>query len=94
MVDHRPRGLQAEVHGPTAHTPQIPPPSCVGGGGVTPPTHPSRTPPPQVIGQTFLWVFGQSKFFCGAFSASQFRPKNFFGAFSASNNSAPPPPLI
>ena len=43
-----------------------------------------------MIGQNFLWVFGQSKLFSGAFGASQFRPKKFFGAFSASNNSGSP----
>ena len=54
-----------------------------------------------MIGQIFLRVFGQSKIFSRAFGASQFRPKKFFGAFRASNNSgspqgvpptAPPPP--
>ena len=35
----------------------------------------------------FLRVFGQSKIFSGAFGASQFRPKHFFGA---SNNSGSP----
>ena len=56
-----------------------------------------------MIEQVFLQVFSQSKIFSGAFGASQFRPKNFFGAFGASNNSGspeggsplqpPPPPL-
>ena len=60
-------------------------------------------PPPKVIGQIFLRAFGQSKFFSCAFRRSQFRPKNLFGAFSASNTSgsregggspphSPPPP--
>ena len=40
-----------------------------------------------MIGQIFLLVFSQSKIFSGAFGASQFRPKNFFGA---SNNSGSP----
>ena len=40
----------------------------------------------------FLRVFGQSKIFSGPFGARQFRPKNFFGAFGASNNSGSPPP--
>ena len=44
-------------------------------------------PPPKVIGQIFLRVFSQSKIFSGAFGASQFRPKKFFGA---SNNSGSP----
>ena len=39
------------------------------------------------MGQIFLRAFGQSKTFSGAFGASQFRPKNFFGA---SNNSGSP----
>ena len=43
-----------------------------------------------MIGQNFLQVFSQSKIFSDAFSASQFRPKNFFGAFGASNNSGSP----
>ena len=51
------------------------------GGGLTPP------PPSYVIGQIFLRVFSQSKIFSGAFGASQFRPKTFFGA---SNNSGCP----
>ena len=45
-----------------------------------------------MIGQIFLRVFGQSKFFSGAFGTSQFRPNNFFGAFGASNNSGSPGP--
>ena len=68
-----------------------------GGGGGSPldPPPPLKQvpapppPPPQVIGQTFLRVFGQSKNFSGTFGASQFRQKKFFGA---SNNSTPPPP--
>ena len=53
-----------------------------GGGGA------SDTPPPSLSDwANFLRVFGQSKFFSGAFGASQFRPKNFFGA---SNNSGSP----
>ena len=64
-----------------------------------------QPPPPPLLSdwaKVFLRVFGQSKIFSGAFAASQFRPKNFFGAFGASNNSgspagggpptAPPPP--
>ena len=43
-----------------------------------------------MIGQIFLRVFSQSKIFSGAFGASQFTPKNFFGTFSASNNSGSP----
>ena len=46
-----------------------------------PPPTLSDPPPP---------LFGQSEIFSGAFGASQFRPKNFFGAFGASNNSGPP----
>ena len=47
-----------------------------------------RSDPPPL--QNFLRVFGQSKIFSGAFGPSQFRPKNFFGAFGASNNSGSP----
>ena len=48
--------------------------SPAGVGGLTlPPPHPR-----QVIGPSFLRAFGQSKIFSGSFSASQFRPKNFF----------------
>ena len=43
-----------------------------------------------MTGQTFLQVFSQSKIFSGAFGTSQFGPKNFFGAFGASNNSGSP----
>ena len=42
------------------------------------------------LGQMFFWAFGQSKFFSGALGGSRFRPKIFFGSFSASKNSAPP----
>ena len=61
-----------------------------GGGSDTP--HPLGPPPPpsQVIGQIFLRVFGQSKIFSGAFAASQFTAKTFFGAFGAPNNSGSP----
>ena len=60
-----------------------------GGGGL----RRDLTPPPsdpKVIGQIFLRVFGQSKILSGAFGASQFGPKNFFGAFGASNKSGSP----
>ena len=64
--------------------------SCGEGGGLTPPPPPHPPPPFHVIGPIFLRVFGQSKIFSGAFGASQFRPKNFFGPFGASINSGSP----
>ena len=58
-----------------------------GGGSDT--IHPPapRTPPPP-SDWDFLRVVGQSKFFFGAFGASQFRPKSFFG--TPNNNSGSP----
>ena len=80
-----------------------------GGGGVGQMGFRAIPPPAKqsssrlVIGQIFLRTLGQSKIVSGAFGASQFRPKNLFSAFGASNNSgsawdrggpphSPPPP--
>ena len=61
-----------------------------GGGSDTP--HP---PPLQVIGQIFLRIFGQSKFFSAACSASQFRPSASLttqGFLRGAPSHSPPPP--
>ena len=46
-----------------------------GGGGC------HTSPPFKRLGPIFLPAFGQSQIFPGAFGASQFRPKLFFGFF-------------
>ena len=56
----------------------------LGGGGLIP------APPLLSDWGNFLRAFGQSKVFCSVFGASQFRPKQLFGAFGASNNSGSP----
>ena len=68
--------------------------SCLrcGGGG---PTHPNPLPldppsPLERLGQFFFRAFDQSTSFFGAFRASQFRTRIFFGAFGASKTPAPP----
>ena len=64
----------------------LPPPlkQCPGGGGVPP--HPPTHPPFKMLCQIFLWAFGGSEVFSGAFRANWFRPKIFFGAFAASKS--------
>ena len=61
------------------------------GGSLTPPTHPPWTPPPLLSDwANFSTGLRPIKIFSGAFGASQFRPKNIFGAFGTSNNSGSP----
>ena len=60
-----------------------------GGGGLTPPppNPPAPPPPPLSDSANFSPGLQPIKVFSGAFGASQFRPKNLFGA---SNNSGSP----
>ena len=55
-----------------------------------PPPPPPRPKPLKRLGQIFFRAIGRSKVFSGTFGTNYFRPEIFFGAFSASKNSAPP----